>query len=32
MPDGYHCAQGLIKAFPRLRELESGSYADIRSL
>ncbi len=30
MPDGETCARKLIEAFPKLRELESGSYADIR--
>ncbi|WP_269524143.1 SDR family NAD(P)-dependent oxidoreductase [Coraliomargarita parva] len=32
MPDGETCARKLIEAFPRLRELPSGSYADIRKL
>ncbi len=32
MPDGASCARQLIAAFPRLLELESGSYADIRKL
>ena len=32
MPDGATCARKLIEAFPRLLELESGSYADIRKL
>lgn len=32
MPDGEACARKLIKAFPKLLDLESGSYADIRKL
>ena len=32
MPDGETCARMLIEAFPKLLELESGSYADIRKL
>ncbi len=32
MPDGETCARMLIDAFPRLLELESGSYADIRKM
>lgn len=32
MPDSDSCARKLIAAFPRLLEIESGSYADIRKL
>lgn len=32
MPDGETCAVRLVELFPRLLELESGSYADIRKL
>jgi NAD(P)-dependent dehydrogenase (short-subunit alcohol dehydrogenase family) len=32
MPDGKTCAEKLMEVFPRLLELESGSYADIRKL
>lgn len=32
MPDGETCARKLIEAFPKLKTLESGSYADIRKL
>lgn len=32
MPDGETCAERLVELFPRLLELESGSYADIRKL
>ncbi|MEN8661068.1 MAG: SDR family NAD(P)-dependent oxidoreductase [Lentimonas sp.] len=32
MPDGETCARMLIDAFPKLLDLESGSYADIRKL
>lgn len=32
MPDGETCARRLAEIFPRLLELESGSYADIRKL
>jgi hypothetical protein len=32
MPDGEACARRLIDAFPKLRRLESGTYADIRKL
>jgi len=32
MPDGETCARKLIEAFPKLRERESGEYADIRRL
>ena len=32
MPDGETCARKLIDAFPKLLQLESGSYADIRRL
>ena len=32
MPDGETCANKLIDAFPKLLQLESGSYADIRKL
>lgn len=32
MPDSETCARRLIDAFPRLRENESGNYADIRKL
>jgi len=32
MPDGKTCARQLIKAFPELLKLSSGSYADVRKL
>lgn len=32
MPDGKTCAEKLIDAFPRLLDLQSGGYADIRKL
>ncbi|MGJ8652052.1 MAG: SDR family NAD(P)-dependent oxidoreductase [Opitutaceae bacterium] len=32
MPDGETCARKLIDAFPKLLNMESGSYADIRKL
>lgn len=32
MPDGETCARKLMKAFPELLRLESGSYADVRKL
>ena len=32
MPDGETCARQLIECFPKLLELVSGSYADIRKL
>lgn len=32
MPDGEACARKLIEALPLLKNLESGSYADIRKL
>ena len=32
MPDGETCARTLVDLFPRLLQLESGSYADIRQL
>lgn len=32
MPDGETCAKKLIAAFPKLREQESGRFADIRKL
>ncbi len=32
MPDGRTCAGRIIAALPRLAELESGSYADLRKL
>lgn len=32
MPDGEACARKLIDLFPRLLQLESGNYADIRKL
>ena len=32
MPDGETCARKLIDAFPKLLQLESGSYEDIRQL
>jgi NAD(P)-dependent dehydrogenase (short-subunit alcohol dehydrogenase family) len=32
MPDGETCARKLIEAFPKLLQLESGGYADIRKL
>ena len=32
MPDGEGCARKLIEAFPKLLELDSGGYADIRRL
>ena len=32
MPDGETCARRLIDIFPKLLQLESGSYADIRKL
>ncbi|MEM8868407.1 MAG: SDR family NAD(P)-dependent oxidoreductase [Verrucomicrobiota bacterium] len=32
MPDGPGCARKIIAALPKLRALESGSYADIRKL
>lgn len=32
MPDGESCARKSIEAFPKLMELESGGYADIRKL
>ncbi|MGB0416437.1 MAG: SDR family NAD(P)-dependent oxidoreductase [Coraliomargarita sp.] len=32
MPDGETCARRLVGIFPKLLELESGSYADIRKL
>lgn len=32
MPDGETCARKLIDAFPKLLQLESGGYADIRKL
>ncbi|MEM1221569.1 MAG: SDR family NAD(P)-dependent oxidoreductase [Verrucomicrobiota bacterium] len=32
MPDGATCAHKIMVALPKLRELESGSYADIRKL
>ena len=32
MPDGETCARKLIDAFPKLLQLESGNYADLRKL
>ena len=32
MPDGETCARRLIEIFPKLLQVESGSYADIRKL
>ena len=32
MPDGETCARRLIEVFPKLLQIESGSYADIRKL
>lgn len=32
MPDGKTCARQLAHAFPKLKQLESGQYADIRKL
>lgn len=32
MPNGETCARKLVKAFPLLKDLESGAYADIRKL
>lgn len=32
MPDGKTCARQLADAFPKLKQLESGQYADIRKL
>ena len=32
MPDGETCARRLIEAFPKLLQVESGSYEDIRKL
>ena len=32
MPNGETCARKLIDAFPKLLQLENGSYADIRRL
>lgn len=32
MPDGETCARRLIDAFPKLLQLQSGSYADVRKL
>ena len=32
MPDGETCARRLIEMFPKLLQVESGSYADIRKL
>ena len=32
MPDGETCARKLVDLFPRLLQLDSGSYADIRNL
>ena len=32
MPDGETCARRLIEAFPKLLQVESGSYVDIRKL
>lgn len=32
MPDGETCARSLIGVFPKLLDLDSGSYADIRKL
>jgi NAD(P)-dependent dehydrogenase (short-subunit alcohol dehydrogenase family) len=32
MPDGETCARRLIEVFPKLLQVESGSYADIRKL
>jgi NAD(P)-dependent dehydrogenase (short-subunit alcohol dehydrogenase family) len=32
MPDGEGCARKMIEAFPKLLDIESGSFADIRKL
>jgi len=32
MPDGEGCAKKLVEAFPKLLQLDSGGYADIRKL
>lgn len=32
MPDGPTCARQLVEAFPKLKDLNSGEYADIRKL
>lgn len=32
MPDGQTCARQLVDAFPKLKDRESGQYADIRKL
>ena len=32
MPDGETCARRLIEVFPKLLQIESGEYVDIRKL